>query len=393
MQLHDRPRSASRCAVPVVLIPLAAAILAACAAEASSTQRPVNPAGRHVAAATTSPTSFVSRATATGTPGTPRTTGPASRAARDTTGTPAAVSPLPPTRFAKGGGAREDTARTDPHRYVWRGKPPEPAYSVAPLPGALLPQKRIVVYYGNPYSKRMGVLGEYPVSVMLGKLEQEVRAFQQADPSTPVQPGLHLIVTVAQGSPGRDGMYRLRMGDSVITSWIDLAASRGYVIFLDVQVGKSTVQAELPRLIPYLRRPNVHLALDPEFSMHYRSAGVPPGRKIGVMDATDVNYAIGLLDRVVRENRLPPKVLVVHRFTKPMLTNYRQIRPLPTVQVVVNMDGFGPPWLKRDSYNDYERMQPVQFTGFKLFYKNDRPMLSRREVVELQPSPRFITFQ
>jgi len=239
----------------------------------------------------------------------------------------------------------------------------------------------------------MGVLGEYPVPVMLQKLQGEVQAFQAADPSTPVQPGLHLIVTVAQGAPGRDGMYRLRMSDSLITKWVRLAQSRGYLIFLDVQVGKSTVQAELPRLIPYLSLPFVHLALDPEFSMHHGAAGVVPGKKIGVMDAADVNYAIGLLDQVVRQHNLPPKILVVHRFTQRMLTNYREIRPLPTVQVVVNMDGFGPPWLKRDSYNDYVRMQPVQFTGFKLFYKNDHPMLTRKQVVELTPSPLFITFQ
>jgi hypothetical protein len=57
------------------------------------------------------------------------------------------------------------------------------------------------------------------------------------------------------------------------------------------------------------------------------------------------------------------------------------------------MDGFGAPWLKRDSYHDYVKMHPVQYTGFKLFYKNDKPMLTREEVVKLDPSPLFITFQ
>jgi len=271
--------------------------------------------------------------------------------------------------------------------------PPQPAFTVTPAPNALLPKRRIVVYYGNPLSKRMGVLGEYPESVMLGKLQQEVAAFNKADPAHPVQPGLHLIVSVAQGDPGKKGLYRLRMTDSLIEHWCKLAESKGYLMFLDVQVGWSTVQAELQPLLPYLARPYVHLALDPEFSMHHRSNGVTPGRKIGVMDAAEVNYAIHALDSIVTKNHLPPKVLVVHRFTQNMLTNYRQIRPVPNVQVVINMDGFGAPWLKRDSYHDYERMQPVQFTGFKLFYKNDKPMLTREEVVKLDPSPVFITFQ
>jgi hypothetical protein len=271
--------------------------------------------------------------------------------------------------------------------------PPAPAFNVTPLPNAILPKKRIVVYYGNPLSKRMGVMGEYPVPEMLAKLQQEVKAFNQADPSKPVQPGLHLIVSVAQGAPGKNGMYRLRMTDSLINWWCNLAESKGYLMFLDVQVGHSTVQSELQPLIPYLKRPYVHLALDPEFSMHHAKEGVVPGRKIGVMDAEEVNYAIRTLQDLVRQNHLPPKILVVHRFTQGMLTNYREIKPVPEVQVVINMDGFGAPWLKRDSYEAYERMQPVQFTGFKLFYKNDHPMLTREQVVKLDPSPVFITFQ
>ena len=270
---------------------------------------------------------------------------------------------------------------------------PQPAFTVTPLPNSLLPKNRIVVYYGNPLSKRMGVLGEYPEPVMIAKLQQEVHNFQVADPATPVIPGLHLIVSVAQGSPGKNGTYRLRMTDSLIDHWCKLAESKGYLIFLDVQIGHSTVQSELQPLLPYLKRPYVHLALDPEFSMHHGSEGVVPGRKVGVMDAAEINYAIKALADIVKQNNIPPKVLVIHRYTQKMVTNYRDIRPVPEVQVVMNMDGFGQPWLKRDSYDAYERMQPVQYTGFKLFYKNDKPMLTREEVVKLKPSPLFITFQ
>jgi len=302
--------------------------------------------------------------------------------------TGAKKAPKPKKAKKKSSSSDADTVDVDAHK-----KPPAPAYSVTPLPGSLLPGHRIVVYYGNPLSKRMGVLGEYPVPEMLAKLQQEVQAFAKADPSKPVQPGLHLIVSVAQGAPGKNDTYRLRMRDSLIDWWCNLAASKGYVMFLDVQVGHSTVQSELQPLIPYLKRPYVHLALDPEFSMHHAKEGVVPGRKIGVMDAEEINYAIRTLQELVRQNHLPPKVLVVHRFTQGMLTNYRQIKPVPEVQVVINMDGFGAPWLKRDSYDAYERMQPVQFTGFKLFYKNDKPMLTREQVVKLDPSPVFITFQ
>jgi len=281
-----------------------------------------------------------------------------------------------------------------------------PVKTPPPLPGSILPGHRIVAFYGNPLSKKMGVLGELPPDQMLARLDKEIAAWQKADPSTPVQPALHLIAVVAQGTPGRDGKYRLRMTDSVVEMVASWAAKRNALLFLDVQVGHSTVQEELPRLIPFLKRPNVHLGLDPEFSMKLtnvvREEGrtrerSKPGARIGTMSSDDVNYAIGLLSDVVKQNNLPPKVLVVHRFTHNMLTGAKKIRLDPRVQVVINMDGWGQPWLKYDSYRAYVESEPVQFTGFKLFYHNDTkkgdPILTPSEVLLLNPKPHYIQYQ
>jgi hypothetical protein len=279
-----------------------------------------------------------------------------------------------------------------------------PVKTATQLPGAILPGHRIVAYYGNPLSKRMGILGELPPDQMLARFDKEVAAWRRADPSTPVMPALHLIAVVAQGAPGRDGKYRMRMTDSLIELVSSWAAKRNALLFLDVQVGKSTVQEELPRLIPFLKRPNVHLAIDPEFSMKPRmdrKQGVvvtaKPGARIGTMSSDDVNYAIGMLADVVKQNNLPPKVLVVHRFTHDMLTGASKIRLDPRVQVVIDMDGWGQPWLKYDSYRAYVEAEPVQFTGFKLFYKNDTkkgdPLLTPGEVLLLNPKPLYIQYQ
>ncbi|HEY6220863.1 MAG TPA: hypothetical protein VIV65_12490 [Gemmatimonadaceae bacterium] len=265
------------------------------------------------------------------------------------------------------------------------------------LTGSILPTKRIVAFYGNPLSKKMGVLGEYPVDEMLAKFDKIIAEWKAADPATPVQPALQLITVVAQGTPGRDGKYRLRMADSLVEKVYGWAKSRNALLFLDVQVGQSTVQEELPRLIPFLSRPDVHLAIDPEFSMHYAKEGVPPGGKIGTMDAADVNYAVDLLNKVVTENKLPPKVLIVHRFTRPMLHNAASIKVEPNVQLVMNMDGWGQPWLKFDSYEAYIVREPVQYTGFKLFFHNDTKkgdaLLTAREVLQLLPRPLYIQYQ
>jgi hypothetical protein len=195
------------------------------------------------------------------------------------------------------------------------------------------------------------------------------------------------------------------MTDSLIDLVSSWAAKRNALLFLDIQVGHSTVQEELPRLIPFLKRPNVMLGLDPEFSMKTRAPRkgsgsgerAKPGARIGTMDASDVNYAINLLSDVVKQNNLPPKVLVVHRFTHNMLTGAKKIRLDPRVQVVINMDGWGQPWLKYDSYRAYVESEPVQFTGFKLFYHNDTkkgdPLLTPSEVLLLNPKPHYIQYQ
>jgi hypothetical protein len=272
-----------------------------------------------------------------------------------------------------------------------------PVRGPAPAAGSLLPQKRIVAFYGNPLSKRMGILGELPQDQMLAKLDQVVADWRAADPSTPVQPALHLIVSVAQGQPGKDGMYRQRSDTGLIEKVYGWAKQKNAILFLDIQPGKSTIDSELPRLLPFLARPDVHLGIDPEFNMHYNREGRIPGSKIGALHAKDVNHAISELAKLVTQYKLPPKILVVHRFTTNMLQDVSQIRLDPRVQVVINMDGWGQPWLKFDTYAKCEVAEPVQFTGFKLFFHNDTKkgdaLLTPREVLALRPRPMYIQYQ
>jgi len=271
---------------------------------------------------------------------------------------------------------------------------PWPVKTVYPNAGALLPFNRIVAYYGNFYSTSMGVLGQYPPAEALSRLQAAAAQWQAADPSTPVIPAIDYIAVTAQGSPGADGKYRLRMPDSQIQQAISMAAEINGIVILDVQVGDSTLQAELPLLAQYLKLPQVHLAIDPEFAMHN---GEKPGTVIGTFDATDINYAANFLAGLVKANNLPPKILVVHRFTEDMVTHYKNITPLPEVEIVMDMDGWGPPAKKVGTYTNFIAGEPVQFTGFKLFYKNDIksgiPMMTPEQVLKLTPQPVFIQYQ
>jgi len=262
----------------------------------------------------------------------------------------------------------------------------------APLPGSILPAKRVIAFYGNPLSRRMGILGEFDPDDMLRRLDAEVAEWARLDPATPVQPALHLIAVVAQGAPGRDGKYRLRMDSTLIERVYGWARRRNALLFVDVQVGQSTLQQELPWLERFLKRPDVHLGIDPEFSM---KGDYIPGKRIGTFDADDINYASRFLQRLVDEHKLPPKILVVHRFTRKGVTNADRIRLDPRVQVVMHMDGFGAPWLKRDSYYSYVKKEPVQFAGWKQFtkLKNDNPPTSREAILRLWPVPVYIQLQ
>ncbi len=270
-----------------------------------------------------------------------------------------------------------------------------PVKTAYPKAGALLPFNRIIAYYGNFYSTGMGVLGQYPPNVMLQMLASTTAAWQAADPSTPVIPAIDYIAVTAQGSPGTDGKYRARMPSSQLDLAVSLANQAHGIVILDVQVGLSNLQTEVPLLQKYLSMPNVELAVDPEFAMHN---GAKPGTVIGSLDATDINFAANYLAKIVDNNNLPPKILIVHRFTQPMVTHTSLITPLPEVQIVMDMDGWGSPSKKLGTYAAFIASLPVEFTGFKLFYKNDiKPpstrMLTDAEILKLTPQPLFIQYQ
>lgn len=260
--------------------------------------------------------------------------------------------------------------------------------------GSILPCNRIVVYYGNPASTKMGALGQYPRDDMLARLRRQADQWQQADPGTPVVPGLHLIAVVAQGDPGPSGHYRTQIRDAVVDSIHQMAKSINGILFIDVQVGTDDIRSIMPRFDEFLKRPDVHFAVDPEF---YMRGGTRPGAKIGTMYAADINWVMDHLTKIVQENNLPPKVLIIHRFTRGMVPDVENVRLRPEVQLVMHMDGWGAPWLKYDSYRDYVVRHPAQYTGWKNFYHNDTkkgdPLTTPQDLLQLWPEPLYIQYQ
>jgi len=265
-----------------------------------------------------------------------------------------------------------------------------------PREGAIFPFKRIIAYYGNLYSKRMGILGELPKDSMFARLKFEVDKWTKADSLMPAIPALHYIAVTAQMAPGKGGKYRLRMPFNQIDTILNWAKEIDALVFIDIQVGLSTLQEEVPEFEKYLSMPNVHFGIDPEFSM---KGGNRPGTVIGSFDAADINYVTEYLSGLVKKHNLPPKILILHRFTQGMITNYKQIKLSPEVQIVMDMDGWGEAPRKVNTYRQFIYPEPVQFTGFKIFYGNDTKRVGATEVMQpadllkLTPRPVYIQYQ
>ncbi|HEY8448470.1 MAG TPA: hypothetical protein VIL01_15320 [Thermomicrobiales bacterium] len=257
--------------------------------------------------------------------------------------------------------------------------------------GAILPHYRIISYYGHPLNTTMGVLGTFEgdLEAMLEAMRAEKAAYEAADPSRPVILALEVIASVAQNWPADDNTYLLHTDRSIIDEYAEFCEENGLLLILDIQIGHSTVAEEIERVRPWLEKPFVHLAIDPEFAM---PPGVAPGEEIGSVDASDVAYAQDILGQIVDAHALPPKILIVHRFTEGMIRNAEQLEPVPGVQLVIDFDGFGEPAIKVDLYTHFIRDQGVEFGGIKIFYNQDLPPLTPSETVALDPPPDVVIF-
>lgn len=266
-----------------------------------------------------------------------------------------------------------------------------------PLPGAILPFNRIIAYYGNLYSNRMGALGKWPKKEMMQRLMQEVKEWNEADSTIKSIPALHYICVTAQGAPGKDNKWRYRMPLHQIDTILNWAKEINAIVFIDVQSAWSTLGVEVPLLEKYLSMPNVHLGVDPEFNLAYKQKR--PGSVVGSIDAKEINEIGDYLVSLVKKNNLPPKIFMIHRFTQGMVTNADKIKLHPELQIVMDMDGWGNPAKKKSTYYSWIYPQPVQFTGFKLFYVNDteksgeKELMPKSEVLKLRPIPVYIQYQ
>ena len=250
---------------------------------------------------------------------------------------------------------------------------------------------QVVTYYGYPGVPGLGVLGEFDSDAeLVAGLQALARLYDDANGFRQVAAGFHIIAAVAQANATPDGSYLARIPSPVIEHYIALAEANDFILFLDVQMGHSTIDAEIDPLLPYLRNPRVHLALDPEWAT---PPGVPPGAIIGGMDAGAINRAQQILQAVAEEAGLPSKILMVHQFTNEMIRQRESLADYPAVDLLIVMDGFGGRQIKVNHYLAYAADGVAEHGGMKLFIDEDSNIFTPADASRIAPQPDYITYQ
>jgi len=265
----------------------------------------------------------------------------------------------------------------------------EQGEELAELPGggrSLFPERRVVGFYGAPQDEELGELGIGTPAEAAKRLERQARPY--ATKARPVLPAFELLAVVAAAAPGDDGLYRTRQGDDVIAKYLEAARREDAILLLDIQPGQADFLTEAKALRRWLEEPDVGLALDPEWRM---DEGEVPGQTIGSVDAGEVNEVSAWLAQIVRRERLPEKLFLIHRFTEDMIVEPENLQRHRGIALTLNVDGFGTKEQKVAKYRDL--VPRTSNAGFKLFYREDEGLMSPREVLALRPDPDFVVYE
>jgi hypothetical protein len=262
------------------------------------------------------------------------------------------------------------------------------------LPGGgqlLFPMRKIVALYGNPTTPALGVLGHQGLTASIARAKAVAAQYNKLT-KVPVIPAFEIIATVAQGSPGPTGSYSYESSVASLRPWVNAATRAGLYIILDLQPGRDNLLAQAKLYQRLLVRPNVGLALDPEWKLQ---RGELPLQQIGSVRITEINSVVNWLAQLTAQHHLPQKLLELHQFRLSMIQNEARLDTRRDgLAIVINMDGQGPPSTKNQTWAGIISAAPhgVNF-GWKDFYVKDKPMLGPAATIHRTPVPVLISYQ
>jgi hypothetical protein len=279
------------------------------------------------------------------------------------------------------------------------GKPaPKPsttqtAQAMLPRGGReVFPRYRLVGYAGVTGASTLGRLGTGPLNQRVAEIERRAKPYAAGREILPV---VEVIATVVQGSPGRDGKYRVRLSDAQIAAYHKAARKHRAMLLLNLQPGRSEFLAEAKAFEKWLKQPDVGVALDPEWAM---DPGQRPGGVYGHTTGAELEGVARYLAGLVKRYNLPEKVMVYHQVARSVVRRESGLKAHAGVVMIKSVDGLGHPGPKKNTYRVVNKSTPKYVhPGFKLFFTEDRRnggrLMTPQEVLGLKPRPEYVMFE
>ena len=243
-----------------------------------------------------------------------------------------------------------------------------------------------LTYYGRPRVPIMGILGEYSIDQLTPLLRAQAEAYDEANgPAMDITPAYHLVYGMATKARGKDESHLAFMSEEATLAYIERAAEEGFQVILDVQIGALSPVDAMTLAFPMLQYDNVHLGLDPEFAMSHPNQYIP-GSPPGFVTAEEVNEVQEAMQAYMEENKIKGvRVLLLHQFLASMITDKENLDySYDKIALTISIDGWGPPEGKIVKYNRFVD-ESANYSAFKLFYGWDRPLMSERQALGIDP--------
>ena len=269
----------------------------------------------------------------------------------------------------------------------------KPAPATLPRGGRdVFPRYRLVGYAGVTGASTLGRLGTGPLDQRVAEIERRAKPYAAGREILPV---VEVIATVVQGSPGRDGEYRVRLTDAQIAKYHKAARKHRAVMLLNLQPGRSEFITETKAFQKWLKEPDVGVALDPEWAM---DRGQRPGGVYGHTTGAELDEVARYLSGLVKQYNLPEKVMVYHEVARSVVRKESDLKDHDGVVAIKSVDGLGHPGPKKNTYRVVNKTTPkFVHVGFKLFFTEDRRhggrLMTPNEVLGLKPPPEYVMFE
>src|SRR5699024_7603588 len=255
----------------------------------------------------------------------------------------------------------------------------------------LFPDKRFIALYGHPEYPSLGALGEQSPEESADRVI-ELAEMYEAHSDEEIHPAFEIIVTVASEHPGDDGNYSAESDPEQIAEYIDVAEQHDVYVVLDLQPGHADFLTQAKIYEDLLKRPNVGLALDPEWRL---AEGQVHMEQIGSVSAAEINETTDWLAELTAEHDLPQKMVILHQFRQSMIRGREQVNTEhPELAMVLHADGHG---TAQDKFATWDLLQEDlpedMHMAWKNFYRQDDPMFSQQQTFEVEPKPWFVSYQ